>query len=196
MVRHGESEWNALGRWQGQADVPLSDLGRRQAFAASAALGTVDVIAASTLERAYVTASILSEHLGVGPILVDPDLQERHAGPWQGSTRAEIERDWPGYLADGRRPEGYELDSDLVMRALAALDRVIAETDATTLLIVSHGGVICALEQHLGLPFTRLPNLAGRWFTCPEDQSATTGLDLGPRVLLVEGEGVTAPTVE
>jgi broad specificity phosphatase PhoE len=196
MVRHGESEWNALGRWQGQADPPLSDLGRRQAFAASAAVGTVDAIAASTLERAYVTACILADHLGVGPILVDPDLQERHAGPWQGSTRVEIERDWPGYLADGRRPDGYEDDHDLVTRAVGALDRVIEESNAQTLLVVSHGGVICALEQHLGLPFTRLPNLAGRWFTCAEDRPVAEGLALGPRVLLVEGEGVSAPLVE
>ena len=45
LVRHGESEWNALGRWQGQADSPLSDLGRQQAKAASRALGSLDAVA-------------------------------------------------------------------------------------------------------------------------------------------------------
>ena len=191
MVRHGESAWNAVGRWQGQADPPLSDLGRRQAFAACAALGTVDAIVVSSLQRAFTTGCIIAEHLGVGPVVVEPDLMERAAGPWEGRTRAEIEAGWPGYLADGRRPEGYERDELLVKRATAALQRVLDEVDAETLLVVSHGGVICALEQHLGEPFVRLPNLGGRWFT-----SDGSTLRLGPRVLLVEPEGMTAPRLE
>ena len=68
-LRHGESEWNALGRWQGQADPPLTDLGRLQAFHAARNLGVVDAIVASDLQRATDTARIISEALGVGPVV-------------------------------------------------------------------------------------------------------------------------------
>ncbi len=52
LVRHGQSEWNAAGRWQGQADPPLTDLGRAQARAAARAIGGVDAVFASDLQRA------------------------------------------------------------------------------------------------------------------------------------------------
>src|SRR3546814_3323938 len=98
LVRHGQSEWNATGRWQGQADPPLTDLGRAQAHHAARSLGVVDAIVASDLQRAADTALIISGELGVGPVVLDEGLRERDAGEWSGLTRAEIERDWPGYL--------------------------------------------------------------------------------------------------
>ena len=98
LIRHGQSEWNADGRWQGQADPPLTDLGRHQALHASRNLGVVDAIVASDLQRATETALIIAGELGVGPLVLEPGLRERDAGEWSGLTRAEIERDWPGYL--------------------------------------------------------------------------------------------------
>lgn len=98
LIRHGQSEWNADGRWQGQADPPLTDLGRAQARHAARSLGVVDAIVASDLQRAAETAAIIAEELGVGPLVLEPGLRERDAGEWSGLTRAEIERDWPGYL--------------------------------------------------------------------------------------------------
>ncbi|MEY2406219.1 MAG: glucosyl-3-phosphoglycerate phosphatase, partial [Acidimicrobiaceae bacterium] len=80
LVRHGQSEWNALGRWQGQADPPLSDLGRLQAHAAAHALGAVGAVFASDLVRAAETAAIIAAELGVGPVVIDADLRERDAG--------------------------------------------------------------------------------------------------------------------
>src|SRR3546814_14677380 len=64
LVRHGQSEWNATGRWQGQADPPLTDLGRAQAHHAARSLGVVDAIVASDLQRAADTAPIISGELG------------------------------------------------------------------------------------------------------------------------------------
>ena len=64
IVRHGQSEWNALGRWQGQADPPLTDLGANQAKMATKKLGLFDSIVSSPLERAKNTASIISETIG------------------------------------------------------------------------------------------------------------------------------------
>jgi probable phosphoglycerate mutase len=207
--RHGQSEWNADGRWQGQADPPLTDLGRRQARDAARALGTVDAVVTSDLQRAAETAGIISEVLGVGPIVVDPDLRERHAGEWQGLTRAEIERDWPGYLGaappvegevgsssvpvetDGRqrRPPGWETDDDLVVRAVRALASIRKLITSGEVVAVTHGGLVYALETLLGAPFVRLPNLGARWIEVgPGGPEA-----LGDRVLLVPPEELTIP---
>src|SRR5918996_2805211 len=114
LVRHGQSEWNADGRWQGQADPPLSDHGRLQAREAARAVGAVDAIWASDLQRAAETAAIIADGVGVGPVTVDPDLRERDAGEFSGRTREEIEERFPGYLADGRRPPGWESDDHLL----------------------------------------------------------------------------------
>ena len=188
IVRHGQSEWNAEGRWQGQADPPLSDLGRRQARHAADRLGAVDVIVASPLVRALHTATTIAETLGVGPVVVEPDLQERDAGGFSGLTRAEIEERFPGYLASGRRPPGYEPDEALLARTLAALDRIEDTYRGAEILIVSHGGVIYALEAHHGEPFSRIPNLGARWITHHGERT-----ELGERLVLVDDDELSVP---
>ena len=104
VIRHGQSEWNALRRWQGQADPPLTDLGLHQAAHAAQHVGAVDAIVASDLERSRITAEIVAEAIGVGPVEIDPGFKERDAGEWQGLTPDEIDEAWPGYREDGRRP--------------------------------------------------------------------------------------------
>ncbi len=186
LLRHGQSEWNAQGRWQGQADPPLSDLGRQQAFTASQRLGTVDAIITSDLQRALHTARILSEQLGVGPVMVEPLLRERDAGEWSGLTRDEIEQQWPGYLEAHRRPPGYEDDEDLLVRTHAALDAVEREFRGGEVVVVAHGGLVYALEREHGLPFERLANLGARWMDHDGER-----LVLGERVVLVDDEDIT-----
>ena len=212
LIRHGQSEWNADGRWQGQADPALTDLGRHQALHATRALGVVDAIVASDLQRAAETAAIIASELGVGPLVLDADLRERHAGEWQGLTRAEIDRDWPGYLGppppiegtpaatagatkvaqeDGprRRPPGWEPDEDLVERAVAALRRIYALAPDGEAIAITHGGLVYALEATLGAPFVRLPNLGGRWVEVGPDGPTS----LGDRVVLVDPDELTVP---
>ncbi len=213
LVRHGQSEWNADGRWQGQADPALTDLGRNQALHASRALGTVDAIVSSDLQRAAETAAIISAQLGVGPVVIDLDLRERHAGEWQGLTRADIDRDWPGYLGppppiEGqpgstgpgaavaqesgpqRRPPGWEPDDLLVERAVAALRRIFDLVPDGDAIAVTHGGLVYAVEAMLGAPFVRLPNLGGRWL----DVGPAGPKHLGDRVVLVDPDELTVPT--
>ncbi len=191
LVRHGQSEWNADGRWQGQADPPLSDLGRLQARAAGATVGAVDAIVASPLERAHHTAMAISESVGVGPVLVLDDLMERHAGEWQGLTRTQIEAQYPGYLEDRgehrRRPPGWEDDDVLLERVLRAIATILTELDgADDVVAVTHGGVIYALERHLGADFQRIPNLGARFVSV----DATGRMALGERLLLVDPDEV------
>ena len=186
LARHGQSEWNATGRWQGRADPPLSELGRLQARAAAQALGAFDAIAASTLQRAAETAAIIAEALGVGPVLVDADLVERDAGPWTGLTRREIEDGWPGFLATDERPPGYEADDALVARVREALVRLESTVGDAEALVVAHGGVILALETSFGEAIERIPNLGGRWFGVDDGR-----LSLGERVVLIDHDFVT-----
>lgn len=190
LLRHGQSEWNADGRWQGQADPALTELGRLQAQHASRALGAVDAIVASDLQRATDTAVIISEALGIGPVLVDPDLRERHAGEWQGLTRIEIDERWPGYLDDRRRPAGWEPDDELLARATAALVRIAELVPGGEAIAVTHGGLVYVLEGSFGEPFERLPNLAGRWIEVGPDGPTR----LGERVILVDPDELTVPT--
>jgi broad specificity phosphatase PhoE len=188
LTRHGQSEWNALGRWQGQADPPLSDRGRRQAHEAARALGAVDAIWASDLRRAAETAVIIGDDMGVGPVVLDADLRERDAGEWTGLTRAEIEQRYPGFLPDGRRPPGWESDELLVARAQRTLERIADAVPAGDVLVITHAGLVFAVERHLGLDRTRLANVEGRWVTLAGDQ-----LRLGDRMLLADPEDVTIP---
>jgi probable phosphoglycerate mutase len=188
LARHGQSEWNAVGRWQGQADPPLSELGRRQAGLAAARLGSVDAIVTSDLERARYTATIISELLGEGPVLVDAGLRERDAGEWSGLTKAQIERDWPGYLGDRRRPPAFEPEEAFLERVLEAVRRVGEQVGGGDVLVLTHGGVIYAIERHLGADFERIPNLGARWLVDHGDR-----LELGERLVLVDPETTTVP---
>jgi probable phosphoglycerate mutase len=189
LVRHGQSEWNAESRWQGQADPPLTDLGRRQALEASRAVGAVDGVWASDLRRATETAMIVADRIGVGPVVIDTDLRERDAGEFSGLTRDEIERRFPGYLASNRRPPGWEADEHLFERAAAAIARIADTLPGGDALVVTHGGLVYAIEQRLGADFARLANTAGRWIEAtPEGK-----LVLGDRVSLAEPQDTTVP---
>ncbi len=189
LVRHGQSEWNATGRWQGGADPDLTELGRRQAFHAAARIGTVDVIVASPLIRALETAQIISAQIGIGPVVVESDLAERDAGEWEGLTRAEIEQQWPGYLGHDRWPLGYEGHDELMERIKGALARIEAEYRGAQLLVLTHGGVIGALERDAGLPWERMPNLGARALMHHGNR-----IEIGERLVLVDDDELTIPS--
>jgi len=164
LARHGQSEWNAVGRWQGQADPPLSELGQLQAQAAAQQTGSFDAVFASDLERALHTATLISNTIGVGPVIVDPRLKERNAGAYQGLTRDEIERDFPGNLEADIKPPGWESDESVLERVWDALNAIVEYTGGNgDVLAVSHGGIIYTLEAHFTGSFTRIGNLGGQW---------------------------------
>ena len=174
-LRHGESEWNALGRWQGQADPPLTDAGMLQAVAAAQVLGTFDAVWSSTLQRAAYTAAIIAEHIGVGPVQTDPGLMEAGFGPWQGLTITEIEAGWPGYLAEHRRPDGAEQPEVVVERALEALRRIAGEHPGGEVLVVTHAGLMRTIRRALDGDDVRFTNLGGCWFHVHPDGRVVPG---------------------
>ena len=154
LARHGETEWNRIGRWQGATDVPLSDVGRAQAQALAARIAALSFaparVHASGLARARETGEIVAAALGLPPPQLDPRLGERGFGCFEGLTREECAlrhpAAWAAYLADRRStPPGGEPQGDVVARMLAGLSAVGAATDdGTSALVVSHGGAIRA----------------------------------------------------
>lgn len=164
VIRHGESEWNALGRWQGQADPPLTERGQQQALTAAMHItGSFDLVVSSDLQRAHHTARIIADHLELHPVVTESRLRERHAGPWQGLTRSEIEEQWPGALASRTYPPGYESDDLVIDRVLPAL-RSIADRVEGSAVVVAHMGIIRAIDRATGGIDERIPNLGGRWY--------------------------------
>ncbi len=171
VVRHGQSTWNAEGRWQGHSDPPLSELGRTQADDAAGDLAHVGVtgLVSSDLARARETAEILADALQLAPPAVDQDLREYDVGDWEGLTRPEIEAGWPEQLARWREGRllatpGGETRAHFVTRIVRALLRASDRRDlGDTVVVVTHGGVIRAAEQVSGAERSAvIENLAGR----------------------------------
>ena len=138
LARHGETEWNLAGRWQGKTDIPLSNAGRAQARALGASLvgrGIVEVHA-SDLQRASETAEIVAGILGIGALNRDVRLRERGFGCFEGYTREECARlhpaAWASYLADRRAtPPGGEPQPEVAARVVAALTEIARAPRAT-----------------------------------------------------------------
>jgi probable phosphoglycerate mutase len=192
LVRHGESTWNARGRWQGWADPPLTDLGRAQAEAAAPAAAPVDAVVSSDLQRARVTAELMAAVLEVGPVHVEPGLRERDVGDFTGLTRAEIEERWPGVLSQSnasitRDPRFGESVEQLAARVEGALARLAATFAGQRVLVVTHGGVVRNLERSFGGDPDPLPNLGGVELSVDPETGA---MELGERVLLLSPDDV------
>ena len=149
LARHGETEWNREGRFQGHADPPLNRTGRAQAVDLSVALMAEELAAvySSPLRRALETAALVAASHGLEPVLVH-DLREVDVGSWSGLTRAEVEERFPEqyarWLDYGQGWEDGETYDEMGRRAVAALLRLAAAHDGERVLAVTHGGPIRA----------------------------------------------------
>lgn len=189
IVRHGQSVWNAAGRWQGQADPPLTELGQHQARMAAPNLPDFDVLVASTLQRANQTAQAIAEVRDVADVHLDARFMERDAGAFSGLTRVDIEREFPGYLGSGRWPDGWEDDGAVLTRVRAGLAHLADLHGDSTVVIISHGGIIYSIEGQFDIPHEGVSNLGGRWVHRASDGALT----LGDRVHLLDLESETIP---
>jgi broad specificity phosphatase PhoE len=147
LVRHGETDWNRDGRYQGHADQPLNDAGREQARELARRLRDVDLDAVYTsdLRRAAETAEIIVEGRDV-PVVRERGLREVDVGSWSGLTRAEIEQRFPGAERhDGEPRERFRA------RVVGAVTAIAERHAGERVLIVSHGGALrAALDHALG----------------------------------------------
>lgn len=158
VARHAESIWNAQGRWQGQADPPLSEEGRHQASALAAryASNALDAIISSDLKRAVDTALTVSQQRDL-ELQRFAELREMDVGDWAGLTRAEVmtqfPQQWDDHLA-GKDPRmgGGENRELLQRRVTAAFDAILTlafDSEWRTVLIVTHGGVVREIALHV-----------------------------------------------
>jgi broad specificity phosphatase PhoE len=161
LVRHGETDWNAEGRLQGQTDRPLSDFGRRQARGLADELHDekLEAIYSSDLARARETAEIVGGRLGL-PVVLDPGLREKDWGTWEGLTA--IERDRVEFV--GESTEAHE------GRILAALRRIAERHPGDgRVLVVTHGGSMRRVQTvALGMALPVVEN-CGRWLCAWEN---------------------------
>ena len=168
--RHGRTDWNAAGRFQGQVDIPLNEEGQQQAADAALRLAALspDAIVSSDLTRARTTADALASVTGL-PVRPDAGLRETNAGQWQGHTFDAIRAMDPDGLhrwEDGDvnlAAGGAETRLDVAARVHRAVDRALGDVPADgTLVVVSHGGAIrVGLAHLLGLPHDLWGALAG-----------------------------------
>jgi broad specificity phosphatase PhoE len=151
LTRHGETDWNVAGRWQGHTDVPLNANGRAQALSVAGALRRAGLsgVVSSDLVRARETAQIVGASLGVEVAYLDPDLRERTFGVFEGLTRDECERHhpvaWRAWVEE-RRAQGVEPPDAVALRMTAAIDRAADRIarDGAPVLLVTHGGALRA----------------------------------------------------
>lgn len=163
IIRHGETQWNRENRFQGSADIPLSDKGRAQARQVAAILKDkhLDAIYSSPLSRALDTAQAIAHGRDLEIQVVD-DLQEINVGEWSGKTWPEIrdiwpklEREWTTNPLTSDPPPGGEHYEDFRKRCMDAMDSIsAAHQDSDQVAIVCHGGVIRAIiTALLGMPW-------------------------------------------
>jgi broad specificity phosphatase PhoE len=151
LARHGESDWNAEGRWQGNADRPLTDRGRRQAEELAGRLASVplDAVYSSDLRRARDTAEAVAAGQGL-EVRALPALREVDVGSWSGLSRPEVEERFPEAFSrwrdGGQGWEDGETYERMTERVVAAVLEIAAAHPDGAVLVVAHGGPIRALH--------------------------------------------------
>jgi broad specificity phosphatase PhoE len=161
--RHGQTDHNASGIWQGQLDTPLSDKGREQALTAAGALAAYNpsVIVSSDLQRAADTARALGSRIGV-QVRYDERLREVHAGLWQGMTAGDVAEQFPveqaALMAGEDIPRGVHGESmgQVAARTRAAVEDVLADLPPADCAVLTTHGVagrtvvagMVGLDQH------------------------------------------------
>jgi probable phosphoglycerate mutase len=149
LVRHGETDWNASGRWQGHSDIPLNDNGIQQAKLLASRLTSwpIKALYSSDLKRAARTASIIGDALGLQPE-IDVSWRERNGGEFEGLKAEELmgHRDFQTQRRDKNwAPPGGESNVDVAVRVQTAFDKIVENHPDETVAVVTHGGAIISL---------------------------------------------------
>lgn len=174
LVRHGQTDWNVERRYQGQTDIPLNDIGLQQAkkLAPRMKEWTFDAVYVSDLSRAWVTAEIITQGMGLD-LQPDKRLREMGFGIVEGMVFEEMQTQYPemvaAWLADRNKPpEGGEKQDDFTARVQSLIDDLKQKHDGQTVLLVAHGGPLRELLRLvMGLP------PSGRWYFKMENTSLT-----------------------
>lgn len=152
FIRHGETEWNFLGKYQGQAEVPLTEKGREQArlLAKNFPSDKLDAIYSSDLSRAMETAGFVADRFNI-KVNPEPAFREMNFGDWEGLTYKEISARWQGEMEQFlKRPDILKVPNgenfpSLQQRATTKLYELIAKHDGQIIAVTAHGGVLRTL---------------------------------------------------
>jgi 2,3-bisphosphoglycerate-dependent phosphoglycerate mutase len=164
LIRHGQTDWNAIRRYQGQADIPLNQVGIEQAKALALTIANekYDAIYASDLSRAAQTAVILAEALHM-PIHTDQRLREICQGLWEGMSLDEVQEKYSEDFKHGfedpafSRAPGGESVAEVAARMRAAADEIAVRHPDGRILLVSHGLAVSTLYcQANGISLTQV----------------------------------------
>lgn len=168
IIRHGETEWNKTGRFQGHSDVPLSAEGRAQAamLGKNLAVDHVDMIYASDLTRAMETAAPLAQRFGL-EVISDPQLRELNFGAWEGRNFNDVNAENPNamknFYTDPERaniPES-EPFPEFQRRIAGRVREIVARERGKRIVIVSHGASIrILLADILSMPIRSIWHLS------------------------------------
>lgn len=174
LIRHGETEWNVVGRYQGQADPELNERGIQQSKRLAEELSSagIEILITSPLKRAKQTAEIIAENLNI-PIEEEPGFMEIHQGDWQTRLRSEIEELYPSLFArwetepwDVTPPAGEHLN-EVKIRVFKALDKIIDLYRNKKIGIVAHRIPIALIKmryQKLDRDIVRTLDLPNTYF--------------------------------
>jgi len=173
LIRHGQTDWNLEGRYQGQSDIPLNSTGIKQARLVAEILRNeqFDAVYSSDLLRALKTAEIITEYHDSLKINTDPRLREVNQGEWEGLTRDAIQdrypKIWEALLKKpvSVRPPGGETVVEVQNRVTAALNNISTLYPDGNILVVSHGlalaTIICYVNGFpIGLAYQKIPENA------------------------------------
>lgn len=183
LVRHGETEWNAARRIQGQIDIGLNETGLRQAAGAGRWLSRAGIVAlySSDLKRAWTTALVIGDALGLVPVSV-PEMRERRYGVFEGLTYDEAKAKHPdGYAAFEGRNADYNFEngeslSEMFARVTGKLKEIAAAHVGQNVVVVLHGGVLDIINRFVrgnSLETPRdflIPNAGLNWIATVDDR--------------------------
>jgi glucosyl-3-phosphoglycerate phosphatase len=195
LLRHGRTGWNAERRFQGQADPPLDEVGRVQAYEVAAMIASLrpGTILSSDLQRAMQTAAPLAELVGL-PVLAQPGLRERSLGHWEGFTRDEVEQQYPDEFADwiaGRdiSRRGGESREQVAERACAVIAGL---PDVDVAVLVTHSATAMALCAAL-LGLTQRVHILAPLANCHWSELRHDGLDRSGTGWRLRSHNIGAP---
>ncbi|UHA72977.1 histidine phosphatase family protein [Paenibacillus sp. 481] len=194
LVRHGQTDWNVLGKIQGRTDIPLNESGREQAHRLAERLfhdaHKFDVVVTSGLQRADETGLIIANRLGIPVEKPERHLEERFFGLVEGTTPEEREQRWG---TDWRtRDLGQEKNDELLQRAVACIEMLYQKYEGKSVLAITHGSWLAQLfvslhgessNEHIGnMSFSVLERHPEGWrtqlFNCTQHMESRSSMEL------------------
>ncbi len=158
LIRHGQTDANVSGIYQGNMDVPLNAKGVKQAELIAWRLRNmaIDNVYVSSLKRAMDTCSAILEYHDLTPV-IEPDLQEISLGDWQGKSRADVKNEYADYIEERKAKDdahttpfpGGESFANFEKRATNIFYDILERQNGNNIVIVTHGGIIKALVRHI-----------------------------------------------